>query len=238
MSRKVTLQLVRIWLFLAVVCFVAVASADDKNYKCSCGWSVWDEGGMNRSGTYEPMVAWSRIENHNYDCLAAQQANYAGVVAQLNATQEKDIRPAKTCSCENCKCCDCKQSKSDFDWLQHDLRDNGLSARMDAAYWENQDPQTTLTRAFAARDRARVKAVEERAVPPLALENGWKRGPLPDNTWDWGAVVLVGQRSNGFYFADFYGKYVLIDIDGKKRRIEPVDVLYYNNSLKAIRRSK
>lgn len=45
-------------------------------------------------------------------------------------------------------------------WLDHDLRDDGLEARMDAAYWENQDPQTTLTQAFAAQARKRVAAVE------------------------------------------------------------------------------
>ena len=231
MSRKQILWVCALFAFLFVISGFKLARAEgDASFKCQCGWSVWDEGSMNRDGTYEPMVAHLRVTNHLYDC---PRRHYARVVDKLNEAQEKGIRPAKTCSCENCKCCDCKQSKSDFDWLQHDLRDNGLSARMDAAYWENQDPQTTLTRAFAARDRARVKAVEERAVPPVALEDGWKRGPLPDNTWDWGAVVLVGQRSSGFYFADFYGNYVIIDIDGGKRRIEAIDVQYYNNSLKA-----
>ncbi|TXH17535.1 MAG: hypothetical protein E6R03_03715 [Hyphomicrobiaceae bacterium] len=76
-----------------------------------------------------------------------------------------------------------------------------------------------------------------RVVPQVSLEQGWKRGPLAPNTWYWGAVTLVGQKSGGFYFADFCGNYVIIDIDGKKRRIEPADVGYYNNSLRAPKRS-
>jgi len=46
----------------------AATNTSDRNYVCpECGWSVWDDGGMNSSGTYEPMVAWSRISNHLYD---------------------------------------------------------------------------------------------------------------------------------------------------------------------------
>ncbi len=236
--------------FIGLLLFIAADSpllgADDApcfdsgaSYRCpDCGWFVWSEGSMNRDGTYEPMVAHLRIVNHQYDCQDAQREKYAAVVDRLNA-DEKDIK-----------------TTSDFDWLQHDLRDNGLSARMDAAFWENQDPQTTASKAFAARDQARVKAVEQhqkgksvfcdcvncncccaRAVPQVSLEHGWKRGPMPHNTWYWGAVTLTGQRGEGFYFADFYGSYVLIDIDGKKRRIEPADVGYYNNSLRAPKRS-
>lgn len=45
-------------------------------------------------------------------------------------------------------------------WLEHDLRDGGASARENAAYWERREPQTELTKAFAAKDRARADAVE------------------------------------------------------------------------------
>ena len=37
----------------------------------------------------------------------------------------------------------------------------------------------------------------------------WYNGPLPPDTWHWGAVVLVGQEE-GFYFADFHGDHVTL----------------------------
>jgi hypothetical protein len=64
---------------------------------------------------------------------------------------------------------------------------------------------------------------------------GWKQGPPPPNTWNWGGVVLhpVG-KTGGFFFADFCGNYVKV-FDGtdpiKGRRVEPYDVAWYNNCL-------
>jgi hypothetical protein len=62
----------------------------------------------------------------------------------------------------------------------------------------------------------------------------WKKGPLPPNTWHWGGVVLVGQESWGFYFADFCGDHVKIVSTNKKgpdRIVKPEEVAWYNNSL-------
>jgi hypothetical protein len=139
---------------------------DDSDYVCACGWTPWDEGRMNRSGTYEPMVAWSRITNHDYECPKFKPVESV-----------KKIHPA-------CQCTDCRSIFASF-------------------------------------------------TPPGVLVDSWMKGPVPPNTWYWGAVVLVGQKHNGFYFADFCGSYVLIDIDGDKRRVKPADVAYYNNSLKS-----
>lgn len=64
---------------------------------------------------------------------------------------------------------------------------------------------------------------------------GWKKGPLPPNTWFWGGVVLVGDNlSGGFYFADFCGDHVLLPPVGKDdftRYVKPEEVLWYNNGL-------
>jgi hypothetical protein len=58
----------------------------------------------------------------------------------------------------------------------------------------------------------------------------WLPGPMPANTWGWGGVKLIEQGSTtGFYFADFKGDHVLIN-NGKKR-IDPHDVAYFDNSI-------
>lgn len=63
--------------------------------------------------------------------------------------------------------------------------------------------------------------------------NGWLKGPLPPNTYDWGAVVPVGSEGRWFYFADFQGDRVEIcGTDDKPPRIlKPEEVAYYNNSI-------
>jgi hypothetical protein len=58
----------------------------------------------------------------------------------------------------------------------------------------------------------------------------WQRGPLPNNTWGWGGIVLKGGDSGGgFYFADFRGNHVLIVPDNI--RVDAADVDWYDNSL-------
>jgi hypothetical protein len=57
----------------------------------------------------------------------------------------------------------------------------------------------------------------------------WKQGPLPPNTWDWGAVIPLG-TAGGFYFADFHGDHVVTVPGGD--RLEPNEVSYYTNDIK------
>jgi hypothetical protein len=63
---------------------------------------------------------------------------------------------------------------------------------------------------------------------------GWERGPLPPDTYDWGGVVPVGERLNGgFYFADFRGDHVEIYPGGSAVRVlQPHEVAWFNNGLK------
>lgn len=61
--------------------------------------------------------------------------------------------------------------------------------------------------------------------------NGWKKGPLPPNTYYWGGVVREDRDpDHGFEFADFRGDHVLLPMSGNKR-LEANEVAYYNNSL-------
>jgi hypothetical protein len=59
---------------------------------------------------------------------------------------------------------------------------------------------------------------------------GWRKGPLPPGTWDWGGVVPHGEdMGRGFYFADFHGDHVKLVRDG--RRLEPHEIKWWNNAL-------
>lgn len=65
---------------------------------------------------------------------------------------------------------------------------------------------------------------------------GWKSGPLPPGTYNWGGVVRRGEDPKmGFHFADFRGDHVLLpmrtDDGGKPQRVEAKDVAMYCNSL-------
>ena len=58
----------------------------------------------------------------------------------------------------------------------------------------------------------------------------WKQGPLPLNTWHWGAVVPKGEETHGgFYFADFCGDHVkIVNTD---RVLKSEEVAWYNNCI-------
>ena len=62
---------------------------------------------------------------------------------------------------------------------------------------------------------------------------GWKKGPLPPNTWQWGgAIPQPGQGDMGFYFADFKGDHVIINPDTPNaKRVEAWEVAFYCNCL-------
>ena len=64
------------------------------------------------------------------------------------------------------------------------------------------------------------------------LGEGWKRGPLPPQTWNWGAVVPTGMEAEGFYFADFHGDHVIMSPSTQhERRLSASEVAFYNNSI-------
>lgn len=58
----------------------------------------------------------------------------------------------------------------------------------------------------------------------------WKQGPLPKDTWNWGAVVIAGNKpSAGFQFADFCGDHVKLCPSDE---IVPAErVGWYDNSI-------
>lgn len=72
------------------------------------------------------------------------------------------------------------------------------------------------------------------------MDNGWKKGPLPDKTFGWGGVVTTdlvtvdelnsGRYLGGFQFADFRGDHAVLPMH-EERRIEPENVAFYNNSI-------
>lgn len=59
------------------------------------------------------------------------------------------------------------------------------------------------------------------------MDNCWKDGPLPPNTYGWGGIVR-GNEAGGFEFADFCGDHVEL-VDGCV--VKANDVCKYNNSL-------
>lgn len=65
------------------------------------------------------------------------------------------------------------------------------------------------------------------------MNDGWRKGPLPPDTWHWGGVVPVGSDpKDGFYFADFRGDHaMIINGDAGWERVEAFDVAYFNNCL-------
>lgn len=65
---------------------------------------------------------------------------------------------------------------------------------------------------------------------PRKKKDGWNKGPLPPDTYDWGGVVLKDQGGQGFFFADFCGDHVKLCPDG--RRIEPDEIDQWTNCLK------
>jgi hypothetical protein len=83
---------------------------------------------------------------------------------------------------------------------------------------------------------------------------GWKKGPLPPDTYHWGGVVPICYACrgtgftvytqnkcpdckgagclSGFYFADFEGDRVVVSPGTERERVlNPESVAWYNNSL-------
>jgi hypothetical protein len=56
----------------------------------------------------------------------------------------------------------------------------------------------------------------------------WKKGPLPPDTWNWGAVVTKETMNKGMFFAGFNGDHATRE-DGT--RIDAADVLQYTNCI-------
>lgn len=60
----------------------------------------------------------------------------------------------------------------------------------------------------------------------------WQKGPLPADTYGWGGVVTTAiAGGTGFLFADFRGDHVVAVGDETGARIEPADVVCFDNSL-------
>lgn len=62
-------------------------------------------------------------------------------------------------------------------------------------------------------------------------KSGWKKGPMPPDTWGWGGVVPVGLGGSGFFFADFQGDHVEVIGDEQSHQLKAHEVVWYNNSL-------
>lgn len=59
---------------------------------------------------------------------------------------------------------------------------------------------------------------------------GWKKGAPPMGTFNWGGVMIEGEATSGFHFADFHGDHITLPMDGN-RRVEFYDVAFWNNCL-------
>lgn len=74
---------------------------------------------------------------------------------------------------------------------------------------------------------------------PMELNPGWKVGPLPPGTYNWGAIVTVDMAASypadnyqgGMLTADFCGDHVRVGSMAEYDRYEPDQIAYYNNSL-------
>ncbi len=59
-------------------------------------------------------------------------------------------------------------------------------------------------------------------------KTGWRKGPLPPDTYFWGGAVPFDHEGDGFYFADFGGDHVTLDTG---RVLKAHEVAWYNNDL-------
>lgn len=61
---------------------------------------------------------------------------------------------------------------------------------------------------------------------------GWRKGPLPPDTWQWGGVVLhkfdTPHGYKAFFFADFCGDHVKLQ-DGQV--VKPDEIAWWNNDI-------
>jgi hypothetical protein len=78
-------------------------------------------------------------------------------------------------------------------------------------------------------DEAHFKGAMKHKAPDKDEYTGWKEGPVPNGTFNWGFVVPVGEAGN-FYFADFRGDHVEL---ANGRTLMPDKVAFYNNCLTA-----
>jgi hypothetical protein len=63
------------------------------------------------------------------------------------------------------------------------------------------------------------------------MNEGWKPGPLPPNTYHWGGVQLKGEEGRySWHFADFRGDHVILPAEGGKR-VEKDDIILFNNAI-------
>lgn len=67
--------------------------------------------------------------------------------------------------------------------------------------------------------------------------SGWKQGPPPADSFGWGAVAIIGEEADGFYFAEFENGEVFVagvknerGECGPDRFLHPHQVAYYQCS--------
>ncbi len=60
----------------------------------------------------------------------------------------------------------------------------------------------------------------------------WKKGPLPPETYQWGAVVPQWAGGDFFYFAEFLGDHCMINPGSPTaKKLAPEQVLFWDNSI-------
>lgn len=95
---------------VAFVLCCSVVSASDADYKCQrCGWTPFDAGPMNSSGTWEPLVGATRIDLHNYDCgrecaSAVVKVKSRSRVVEVAGLFDRLVRRTSATTCVNGKC--------------------------------------------------------------------------------------------------------------------------------------
>jgi hypothetical protein len=78
-----------------------------------------------------------------------------------------------------------------------------------------------------------AKNPQSKKQDAVKLSQGWHQGPLPNGTFNWGAIVEKGMSpSAGFMFADFRGNHVIAYGAGEEPfRMEADQIGYYNNGI-------
>lgn len=86
-------------------------------------------------------------------------------------------------------------------------------------------PETVLSEIESRLAREpKTTAPEAQGEPSM-----WKVGPMPPDTWGFGAVKLAAHNRGEFVFADFKGDHAVV-FPGE-HRVEQSDVVWYNNSI-------
>lgn len=143
------------------------------------------------------------------------------------STQDKKLTTPEEARAREVEACDNILSAP---WLVQKMigAEGRQLARANRNYWQ-QATTEELQRLANLIDQEPKRSEEP---GPITHEDcGWKKGPLPPNTFNWGGVIPVGDDIKfGFFFADFKGNHVIL-VDGQNTRLEAHQVGWYNNCL-------